>query len=596
MKTMAKIKQQVELLKYVVLSIKRYDNKIILCSFFIILTGVILPYSEILLPKFAIQLLLEGTDTIAMIVKVCLFMLIVMVLHFLYEFCISQRSWRLSFIQQGSSHDLLHKNLTCRYNYSEAAEVQALYNRLRQITDSSENNCYMLVLFGLTNIALGVLGAVLYSFILGSVHIIIVLLLLLSSIFHYLIMRKISLYEHKFKKTWEAVDKKIGYLLSVTGDAKFTKDIKLYGMNQWLSNKIRKLFQARKKYDESKQNTVFGGGILSALNSVIREGVAYLILVYMVVNKYITLDNFVLYMGAVRGLSNFILKVLNGVVSVKSASIYIEDIQKYISDGKIEEGNADLPVSILHAPITVEFKNINFTYPEGKQIFKDFNLEIPGGSKVALVGLNGAGKTTLINLLCGLYTPDTGQILLNGYDINRFLKQELFQIFGTVFQDNFIIPLTLRENIAPVNSQDEEGIEKCVSLSGLEDILKESGKDIHTPMSKIIYEDGIVFSGGQSQKLYLARMLYKDAKLILLDEPTAALDPIAESKIYENYNELVKNKTTIFISHRLASTKFCHKILLLENGKIMESGTHDELMEHKGIYYDMFTVQSKYYV
>jgi ABC-type multidrug transport system fused ATPase/permease subunit len=226
-----------------------------------------------------------------------------------------------------------------------------------------------------------------------------------------------------------------------------------------------------------------------------------------------------------------------------------------------------------------------------------FNLQINGGSKIALVGINGAGKTTLVKLLAGLYYPTEGEILINGRSIRDYNIEEYYRLIAVVFQDVEILAFTIAKNIAACSDDmiNYERVRKCLEMAGLKDKIDELRDKENTYLTQSIDKDGIMLSGGQMQKLMLARALYKDSPIIILDEPTAALDPIAESEIYEKYNDLTRGKTSLFISHRLSSTKFCDRIIFLENGSIVEDGTHRQLMDKGGRYAEMFEIQSHYY-
>ena len=229
-------------------------------------------------------------------------------------------------------------------------------------------------------------------------------------------------------------------------------------------------------------------------------------------------------------------------------------------------------------------------------VLKDFSLHIEAGEKIALVGVNGTGKTTLVKLLCGFYRPDRGKIRVNGVDIQRCRKEDLYGLFSAVFQDLYIDPYTVAENISMANEAETnmERVEACLERVGLFKTIRSYPRHIHTYMAKSI-EEGMVLSGGQQQKLLMARALYKDAPVMILDEPTAALDPIAESETYESFHGLAGDKTVIYISHRLASTRFCDRIVFVKDGRNAESGTHEKLMDQEGEYARMFEVQSHYY-
>lgn len=213
------------------------------------------------------------------------------------------------------------------------------------------------------------------------------------------------------------------------------------------------------------------------------------------------------------------------------------------------------------------------------------------------MGVNGAGKTTLVKLICGLYQPTSGQILLNGVDITEFNRNEYYGIISAVFQEPRFLPCTVLENVsmAPEQESDKENFSVCIEKAGLTEKIKSLPQKENTYLVKNVNEDAVELSGGEMQRLLLARALYKDSPILVLDEPTAALDPIAENEIYLRYSEISQNKTSIYISHRLSSTRFCDRIVLLDNSRIAEIGTHNELLNQNGKYAEMFNIQSKYY-
>jgi len=249
-------------------------------------------------------------------------------------------------------------------------------------------------------------------------------------------------------------------------------------------------------------------------------------------------------------------------------------------------------------PCNIEFKDITFRYAGSESnVIEKFNLKIGKGEKLAIVGVNGAGKTTLIKLLCGLYHPSSGEILVNGNNICKYNRDEYYSILSAVFQDIYIMPISIAKNIALCKEEkiDRKRVLQCLKLAGLKDKIDTFTKGIDTKLMKSMNQTATDLSGGELQKLVLARALYKNAPIIILDEPTAALDPIAENELYLKYGDLTKDRTSIFISHRLSSTRFCDRIVFLHKGNIAELGSHDELMKLKGKYAQMFEIQSHYY-
>ena len=246
----------------------------------------------------------------------------------------------------------------------------------------------------------------------------------------------------------------------------------------------------------------------------------------------------------------------------------------------------------------IEMEHVSFTYPgSGEPTLKDLNVTLRPGEKIALVGLNGAGKSTLVKLLCGLYRPTEGAIRVDGRPLSDYGREEYFSLIAAVFQDVKLLPLTIAQNVASENTDavDRQRVRQCLALAGLLDMVDDLPQKEDTPLGRGVLDDGIELSGGERQKMWMARAFYKNAPVLILDEPTAALDPLAEQEIYEKYVRMSEGKTSLFISHRLASTRFCDRILFLENGRITEQGSHEELMEKNGAYARLFEIQGKYY-
>lgn len=249
-------------------------------------------------------------------------------------------------------------------------------------------------------------------------------------------------------------------------------------------------------------------------------------------------------------------------------------------------------------PLSIEFRDVEFTYPGAKEpAIRNFNLKIRPGEKLAVVGVNGAGKTTLVKLLCGLYAPQKGEVRINGVPSTAFNRDEYYTLFSSAFQDVNLLPITIGEDVSMTmdGAFDRERVWRCLETAGLKERVERMKDGLDTHMGKELYPDAVELSGGEKQKLVFARALYRDAPILVLDEPTAALDPIAENRMYLQYHRVSEHKTSLFISHRLSSTKFCDRIILVGNGTILEMGTHEELLALNGKYSEMFRVQSQYY-
>ena len=259
-----------------------------------------------------------------------------------------------------------------------------------------------------------------------------------------------------------------------------------------------------------------------------------------------------------------------------------------------EEGKS-LPKELSSCEIRLE--DVSYRYPGAqKDTISHMNLTLHPGEKLAMVGLNGAGKTTLVKLICGFFDPTQGRVLLNGQDIRQYNRKEYYGLFAAVFQSFSVVDCTVAQNVAQEAKEiDRERVARCLEQAGLLEKVGELPQGMNTYLGRELYEEGVELSGGQNQRLMLARALYKNADILLLDEPTAALDPIAENDIYMRYSRMTEGKTALFISHRLASTQFCDRILFLKDGLIAEEGTHRSLLEQGGEYAKLFEIQSRYY-
>lgn len=296
-------------------------------------------------------------------------------------------------------------------------------------------------------------------------------------------------------------------------------------------------------------------------------------------------------------MSGFIGGILGGVSSIREGALQLSDFREYLEiQGEFNHGEGiEKPIG---RPLSIEFKNVSYKYPKGeKNVIDNVSFEIKAGEKIALVGLNGAGKTTLTMLMGGLILPNEGEILIDGHGLLEYNRDDLISLFSVVPQYYTILPLSIAENIALEEKEyiDYDKLDKVIEIAGLTQKIVSLSEGANTPLSKEFDNNAVDFSGGEMQRLLLARAVYRNSPILILDEPTAALDPIAEDEIYKKYNQIAKNTTSIFISHRLASTRFCDRIFLLDNNKLAEVGTHDELMKLDGKYKELFDIQSQYY-
>ena len=386
---------------------------------------------------------------------------------------------------------------------------------------------------------------------------------------------------------------RFNYFYKLCKDGKSAKDIKIYGFKDYFIKALAKsLYDIEKIYAKYTHQCIASDGISALLNAA-RESVAYIYLVYLVTKSRLSVSDFIFYFGIITGFSNWVISLGYSVNQIEMCCNECAEYRKYIEEKDTSYEGTALQSKCVES---IEFCNVSYKYPSSQTpTLKNINIKFGGNENVAIVGENGAGKTTLIKLLCGLYSPTDGKILMNDTDTVGIAKNSYFDLFSVIFQDYRFLPMTIQQNITASSEYDRGKLYAAFEQAGILEKINSLPQKENSLMDREVYKDAVDFSGGEKQKLLLSKAVYKDAPILVLDEPTAALDPIAENELYLKYNELTKDKLSFFISHRLSSTRFCDRILFLSDGKIAEEGTHEELMAKKGKYYKMYQIQSYYY-
>lgn len=454
----------------------------------------------------------------------------------------------------------------------------------------------------ITRVLESLAGLISFSIIIGSLHPGILGMLLCFFGVEMWFASKIEDKKHGLQEERASITGKLNYLAYGTRGMQEGKDIRIYGMIPWLKAVTASVVREKDKVERKAANYQLQSFLLTGLLILLRDGLAYGYLILKFLHTQMDIGDFALYFTAITGLGNWLTGLVGSVGGFLEADYYVESFRTFMelptSSGEAVKGTEN-----LKAPYTFTFENVSFSYmQEGEEkqeipVLRNLNLTIGPEEKLAIVGVNGAGKTTLVKLLCGMVSPKEGRVLVNGIDIREIPKKDYYKLFSAVFQHSGVLPVSIAENVMLDirDAQDKEAMWQVLEQAGLKKAVLELSEKELTPLVKEVSEGGVELSGGQLQRLLLARALYKDAPVLLLDEPTAALDPLAESEIYERYHRFTEGKTAVFISHRLASTGFCDRIILLEDGAILEEGTHEELMKNGGKYAEMFYVQSRYY-
>ena len=424
----------------------------------------------------------------------------------------------------------------------------------------------------------------------------ILLVVIIGFILNLLLAHFLKKKDRKLNDEWSKMDNKIRYISNISENEVSSKDIRNYSLSKKFTNLLNSYSKELKKLILKVKFLWFIPDGELSLFAFFRDLLAYAILIYDAVNGNINASEFVTLIASLTAFNSYIDQIIMLLDVHFSYSLRVRYYREFYDiKGDFNHQNKE-DLSLLSSPFEIEIKNLSFKYKGSeKYIFKDFSLKINKYQKIALVGINGAGKTTLAKLLVGLYMPTEGEILINKHNLKDFNIEDYYNYVSIINQDVFPLAFTIKNNIVCSYPYDEERFKKCIKNAGLDEKINSLKDKENTFLTQNFDKNGINLSGGEIQKMLLARALYKKSSFLILDEPTAALDPLAEKNLYEKYNELTKNQTSIFISHRLSSTRFCDEIYYIEDGKIIEKGNHDELMALKGKYFEIFNIQAKYY-
>lgn len=374
------------------------------------------------------------------------------------------------------------------------------------------------------------------------------------------------------------------------------KEIRIYNQCNLILREIKNAHNQMTTTELRKCDSDIRFNLRSNIISEIMKGMVYLLVVLKCVSGIVPIGNIVQYTGAVNKIFFSVSGIINAWIHITENNKYIYALKDYLSYLDTED-NGVVTKDLDYDNLTIQFHNVSFKYPySNKYALKNFSAEIKPKEKIAIVGTNGSGKTTMIKLLCKLYEPEEGYITINGIDIREFNDNEYWKLFSVVFQDYKLLGFSIAENIASKHEFNRSKVLSIIEKVGLKNNIEKLKRGIDTEISKDFYEDGVELSGGEAQRIALARALYKDAPIIILDEPTAALDPITEADIYNKINHLTNLKTSIYISHRLSSCKFCDRILVFEEGSLVQEGKHNELLLTDGRYKELWFAQAEYYL
>ncbi len=555
---------------------------------------VLFPFLGILLSQMVVRVLTESGDPQELIAGIVIIGGLLITGGVLDQYTAGSLQIMMSMVQSGLEERIMENEITADYEELEQKSKSGIFEEAMDyiwrnnsfIPRSAEN---MVELFS------GLFGFLLYAVVLSELHIGILMIIIGTTLVSFL-FADLGAKERR-KMGWNIATRYITKLHEVSSQPKAGKDIRLYRMGSWFEEKFQDyLTQSRRNFHGKIARKNFKSGWIDAVMRVVRDGVSYGYLIWILYQRRIGAADFVLMTGAVAGFSEWVTKIAVQLANTGQMSAEISVIRECLKEKR--SGEETIPSADWKLELDeIVFDHVFYRYPgSDRYVLRDISFTVKKGEKLALVGMNGAGKTTCVKLLCGLFAPTAGRILVNGRDVSEYGRREYYRLFSTVFQDSAVLPVSIMENVAQNReSIDADRVKDCIEKAGLKQKVESLPQGYDTLLVPELNSSGITLSGGQMQRVMLARAIYKGASALILDEPTVALDPIAENRIYMEYNRLVNGKISVFISHRLASTHFCDNILLLQNGEIREAGTHEELMAINGEYARMFALQSYYY-
>ena len=587
---------------YILRCIKKYKKSVLFLMILGAFTNSLMQYLWGFIGKFVIDIVQQQAQSPdkslkPLVIVLCIVIAIELVSMLLNTFTDNKRWYNFIYIRMKLISERISKTLTLNYQALENPKMLDCMQKANQATGGDYNgvegmmhSVYFLMVQTILILATLTLIATLNFWLV----LIIAVLSIIQFIFFSYTVKKDR------REIWDKIapiSRKNYYMERTTLDFSYAKDIRLYGMKNWLSKKQHTFLKEKhKKISKSRDfwtyNTIFSNGI-----SLIRNITIYGYLIYSVIYNSLTIGNFTLYLSVSMTFSSSLTNLLTSLGEYKDRSMQVDDFRSFLDIKNPDDSTKTVPLP-NNNNWTFEFKNVSFKYPnQDTYAVKNLNLTLEYGKRLAVVGLNGAGKTTFIKLLLRLYDVDEGEILLNGINVCCYDRIEYYKLFSPVFQNVEIFAFPMSENVSMKSPCDTDinKAEENLIQAGLGDKIKYLSNGVQTELLKILHDDGIDLSGGEKQKLALARALYKDAPIVVLDEPTAALDALAESKLYNDFDKIIGHKSAVYISHRLSSTRFCDSIAMFNNGEMIEYGTHDELLTQNGEYAKMFEVQSQYY-
>ena len=535
----------------------------------IVLAAVALNLTELFIAPQILKKVESGAEPASLLLTIALFTGLLFLLRGIFIYLSNYGLIDRVFVRTSIIIKCNEKTNTTSYPNTLDARVLKLRDKAAEATDSNDRASEK-IWTTLSTLLTNLLGFIVYFFLLSHLPPLLMLVVITTTLLSFFISRKTDSWRYRHREEEADYDKKLIYIRTKSESLELAKDIRVLGLAPWLKDLHAGVLKLYESFIKKSEKQKLLGNLADVLLGILRNGIAYYYLIHMALNQNLPASTFLLYFTAVSGFTAWITGILSEFATLHQESLDLNTIREYLDVPEPFRFEGGAPLPDLSAGCEIRLEKVSFRYPDTeKDTIHEMDLTLRPGEKLALVGLNGAGKTTLVKLICGLLDPSEGRVLLNGKDIRSFNRREYYEVFSTVFQDYSVLDVSVAENVAStIENIDRARVQHCLEQAGLSEKVTELPGGLDQQLGRQVWEEGVELSGGQIQRLLLARALYRNAPILLLDEPTAALDPLAENEIYVKYNEMTRGKTSLYVSHRLASTRFAIALSLSPMGRL----------------------------
>lgn len=576
--------------RFVISLIWQTSPKFICAKFAIVLVNTISPFIMIIFPKLIIDSIIGGGDWISTFHLIAIMGIVLLVTTLLSTFLSATAQKYGDTIQYDLVRIYGKKVMSLNYEDLENPAVLDMFEKSK--CGFNMYDFFDKIVAVITN----VLSFIGYAAILFTYSRLMLIVVVAVVVINLICNAKKNKYYYKAGEDAAPMNRKFAYLAGLMYGFDYAKEIKVGGLSDYITDKYDDNIVGFKKIFRTLYRHIFLLSGVSSLTSVIQTFTLYSVVAYSAIQKTISIGDFTMYISSISAASGCLLTIVSAMIDISKNTKYATDMRLFFEIERKTEIGGILPDRSANN-VDIEFRNVSFKYPRTERyVLRHISFTVHSGEKISIVGKNGSGKTTLIKLLLRLYEPTEGEILVGGKNITDYDYKAYLSLFAPVLQDYKIFAFSCKENIELNLEDNEERLMRAIHDSDLDEKISSLPNGVLTPVYKQFDENGVEFSGGENQKLAIARAIYKDAPIILLDEPTANLDPLAEYDIYTMIYHMLGNKTSFFVSHRLASGRFCDRIFVVDGGEIIADGPHDSIVKSCELYREMFEKQAQFYI